>query len=181
MATVCTAVAYVLTLRLSGGVAQLFGTATPSELEPVIVALLLGVVTDYVVFYLAALRRELSTGAGRLDAARAATASYGPIVGVAGLAVAAGTAALIFAQSLFFRALGPALVFTVLMGLIVAFTLVPALMAVLGDKAFWPSRPRKSGPKAYHRPPRSRRPVSSRSSPRWRSAAASLPWWSPPP
>lgn len=156
VAVITTGVSYVLTLRLSGGVAQLFGAATPSELEPVIVALLLGVVTDYVVFYLFALRRELATGAGRLDAARAATSSYGPIVGVAGLAVAAGTAALMFAESLFFRALGPALVFTVLMGLLVAFTLVPALMAVLGSWAFWPSRPRRADSQPL--PPTTRRP-----------------------
>ena len=144
VALLTTGVAYVVTLRLSGAVAEFFGTATPSELEPVIVALLLGVVTDYVVFYLSALRRELSRGSGRLEAATAATTSYGPIVGVAGLAVAAGTAALIFAQSLFFRALGPALVFTVIVALVVSFTLVPALMGVLGRWVFWPRRPQGS-------------------------------------
>ncbi len=142
VALLATGVAYVMTLRLSGGVAAFFGTATPSELEPVVVALLLGVVTDYVVFYLFALRRELSRGLGRLEAATAATTSYGPIVGVAGLAVAAGTAALVFAESLFFRALGPALVFTVLVALVVSFTLVPALMGVLGKWVFFPSRPK---------------------------------------
>ena len=134
-------IAYVLTLRLSGGVAEIVGVSSPAELEPVIVALLLGVVTDYVVFYLSALRSELRRGADRLDAARSATVRFGPIVLVAGLAVAAGTGALLVAESVFFRALGPALVFTVLMSLLVAVTLVPALMAVLGRWAFWPSRP----------------------------------------
>ncbi len=142
VALLTTGVAFVMTLRLSGAVAEFFGTTTPSELEPVIIALLLGVVTDYVVFYLFALRREIARGSDRLAAATAATAAYGPIVAVAGLAVAAGTAALIFAQSLFFRALGPALVFTVIIALVVSVTLVPALMAVLGRVAFWPSRPR---------------------------------------
>jgi len=141
VAVLTTGVAYVLTLRLSGAVTDLFGLTSPSELEPVVVALLLGVVTDYVVFFLAALRIQLARGVDRLDAARAATAQYGPIVAVAGLAVAAGTAVLMVAESTFFRALGPALVFTVLMALIVAVTLVPALMAVLGRAAFWPVQP----------------------------------------
>lgn len=141
VAVLTTGVAYVMTLRLSGAVADVFGVSSPSELEPVIVALLLGVVTDYVVFYLSALRRELTTGCDRLEAARAATTRYGPIVAVAGLAVAAGTGALLVAESLFFRALGPALVFTVLVALLVAVTLVPALMAVLGGWVFWPTRP----------------------------------------
>jgi len=140
------ALAYVITLRLSGFLAVEFGVASPSELEPVVVALLLGVVTDYVVFFCSALRHELADGATRHDAARAATAQFGPIVGVAGLAVAAGTASLLVAGSAFFKALGPALIFTVLIALCMAITLLPALMAVLGRAIFWPTRPFTAGP-----------------------------------
>ena len=141
VALVSAGIAYVMTLRVSGTLAEMLGISAPSELEPVVVALLLGVVTDYVVFYLTAQRRELALGKSRLDAARVASTRFGPIVLVAGLAVAAGTGALLVAKSLFFRALGPALVVTVLIGLIVAVTLVPALMAVLGRWSFWPTRP----------------------------------------
>ncbi len=141
VALVSAGIAYVMTLRVSGMLAELLDISAPSELEPVVVALLLGVVTDYVVFYLTAQRRELALGKSRLDAARVASSRFGPIVLVAGLAVAAGTGALLVATSLFFRALGPALVVTVLIGLVVAVTLVPALMAVLGRWSFWPTRP----------------------------------------
>ena len=137
-------VGYVLTLRLSGFVAEVFEVTSPSELEPVVVALLLGVVTDYVVFFCSALRHELVAGADRLQAARGATAQFAPIIGVAGLSVAGGTASLAVAESTFFRALGPALVFTVLVALVVAVTLVPALMGVFGRFVFWPVRPRPS-------------------------------------
>ena len=133
-------VAYVLTLRISGYLTQLIGVSSPSELEPVVIALLLGVVTDYVVFFCAALRARTADGMETRDAARAATAQFAPIIVVAGLAVAAGTGALLVADSTFFRALGPALMFTVLTALIVAMTLVPALMAVLGRAIFWPGR-----------------------------------------
>ena len=135
-----TAVAYLVTLRVSGYVASVIGVSSPSELEPVVIALLLGVVTDYVVFYCAALRPRLVAGMSAHGAARAATAQFTPIIAAAGLAVAAGTGALLVAESTFFRALGPALVFTVLTALTVAVTLVPALMAVLGRVVFWPSR-----------------------------------------
>ncbi len=135
---VTAAVAYLVTLRVSGGLAALIGVSAPTELEPVVVALLLGVVTDYAVFYLAALRTALESAPDRLQAAEDATARFGPIVTVAGIAVAAGTGALLVADSLFFRALGPALVLTVLSGLLVAVTLVPAIMAVLGRWCFWP-------------------------------------------
>lgn len=137
-----TAVAYTLTLRVSGILTQVFDFTSPSELEPVVVALLLGVVTDYVVFFCSALRHEIgAAGVGRHEAARRATARVGPIVAVAGLAVVAGTGVLLVAESTFFRALGPSLMFTVLVGLCVSMTLVPALMAVSGRAIFWPDRP----------------------------------------
>jgi len=79
-------VAYVLTLRLSGLVTAVFDVTSPSELEPVVVALLLGVVTDYVVFFCSALRHELVAGADRLQAAQKATVQFAPIIAVAGSA-----------------------------------------------------------------------------------------------
>ncbi len=147
-------VAYVVTLRLSAYLSARFDLASPDELEPVVVALLLGVVTDYVIFFCSSLRDQtpqVVAGEGRersevrrasIAATTLAIARSGPIVAVAGLAVTLGTATLLAAQSPFFRALGPALAFTVTVGLVVAITLVPALMAILGDRVFWPSRRR---------------------------------------
>lgn len=141
LALCTTAVAYVLTLHLTGLLAQVLGISIPSELEPVILALLLGVVTDYVVFFLASLRHELRVDADPLVAARVATAQFLPIIATAGLAVAAGAGALLVASSAFFRTLGPALTLTVLIGVGIAVTLIPALMAILGSTVFWPRRP----------------------------------------
>ncbi len=154
IALVTAGVAYVVTLRLSAYLSGRFDLASPDELEPVVVALLLGVVTDYVIFFCSSLRDQTpqvlpGTGRDRAEvraasvaATTAAIARSGPIVAVAGLAVALGTGTLLAAESPFFRALGPALAFTVTVGLVVAITLVPALMAVLGDRVFWPSRRR---------------------------------------
>ncbi len=133
-------VSYVATFRVSGLLTQLFDLPSPDELKPVVVALLLGVVTDYVVFFCASLRdRDRSDPHGSVHAASiAAITRSGPIVLAAGLAVVAGTASLLAARSPFFRALGPALAFTVVVGLLVALTLIPALIAVLGEWIFWP-------------------------------------------
>lgn len=132
--------AVFVTLGVSGWAAQLMDVAIPADLRPLIVALLLGIVTDYCIFYLSGLRTRLQEGYDRLEAARLATASFTPIVTVAGVTVAAGTASLIVAGSALFRGFGPALALTVLTGLVVAVTLVPALLAILGPKAFWPRR-----------------------------------------
>ncbi len=135
-------IAFVVATRLAGYGGQLLDIAIPKELEPLILALLLGVVTDYAIFFLSGMRRELAAGKSRLDAARAATESFAPIVIVAGLTVACGTASLLVAESAFFRAFGPAMALAIMVALVVAVTLVPALLAVFGRKVFWPSSPR---------------------------------------
>ncbi len=141
---------FVITLRVAGGLGKALGLSVPSELQPLLVALLLGVVTDYVIFYLSGLRRRIAAGDDRLAAAHRAAAGVTPIVVAAGLTVAVGTAALLVAKSALFRAFGPGMAMTVLVGLFVSVTLVPALMAMLGGWIFWPGQVR---PRAADAPP----------------------------
>ena len=115
------------------------GVAVPSDVEPILVVLLLGIVTDYSVFFLAGMRRRLLEGEGSVDAALHATALNLPIVVTAGLIVACGAAALLAGRLEFFRAFGPGMALTVLVGLAVSITLVPALLAIVGRGLFWPS------------------------------------------
>jgi RND superfamily putative drug exporter len=135
-------VAVLLTLHIGGEVAMRLGMPVPQETQPLLVALLLGVVTDYVVFYLSAARTQLASGADRLVAAERATARFTPIVATAGVTAAAGTGALIVAGSPAFRAFGPGMGLAVLIGMLVAVTLVPALLAILGPTVFWSPRRR---------------------------------------
>ncbi|MFI5915175.1 MMPL family transporter [Dactylosporangium sp. NPDC051541] len=139
-------VATLLTLHVGGALALKLGVPVPQETQPLLVALLLGVVTDYVVFYLAAVRRSLAAGETRLEAARHATARFTPIILVAGLTAAAGTGALIVAGSPAFRAFGPGMALAILIGVIVAVTLVPALLAIFGAAAFWAPLRRRTVP-----------------------------------
>jgi RND superfamily putative drug exporter len=128
--------------EVSGGLIPWIGTrlgvTVPAEVEPLVVALTLGIVTDYAVFYLAGCRRRLLEGAGRLEAARTATVRITPIVATAGLIVVAGTAALLVGELEFFRAFGPALAITAAVSLVVAMTLVPAALGIFGRLLFWP-------------------------------------------
>ena len=134
-----TVVAYLIALRVLGALGTVADIVLPQELEPLILALLLGVVTDYALFYLFGLSYQLRSGQTRLDAARAATGSYSRIILAAGLTVAASTAALLFARLELYRSFGPGLAVAVLVGMVVAVTLVPALLAITGRWVFWPS------------------------------------------
>ncbi len=152
-------VAYLVSIRVVAWVGQRVGVAVPQDLEPVIVVLLLGIVTDYSIFFLYGVRDRLAGGQRRLDAAEATTANFLPIIVVAGLTVAAGTAALVVARLEFVRAFGPALALTVAISLVVAITFVPAALAIAGRRLFWPHLPSAApdvAPRdhraAYHEP-----------------------------
>ncbi|WP_298460880.1 MMPL family transporter [uncultured Cellulomonas sp.] len=135
------AVAFGLTVHLSHVLSTIVGIGAPAELEPLMVALLLGVVTDYTVFYVSSLRSSLERGTPWGDAVVDSVARYTPIIVAAGVTVAAGTAALLAAQSTFYRAFGPAMALAVLVGLVVSVTLLPALVACIGPRLLWPYRP----------------------------------------
>jgi RND superfamily putative drug exporter len=134
-------VAYVLASHLVTWAGGRYGVSPPPELDPLIVVLLLGIVTDYAIFYLTGFRARLEAGEPRARAARSTTAEYTPIIFTAGLTVAAGTLALVAARQPFFRDFGPGLALSVVVGVVVAVTLIPALLALVGGAMFWPRRP----------------------------------------
>ena len=129
---------YLIAERVVAWFGQRTGIAAPQELQPLMIVLLLGVVTDYSIFFLSGFRRQLAAGLRRGAGARATTAEFVPTIVAAGVMVAAGTACLTVASLSFFRAFGPGMALTVLIGLVVAITLVPALLAIFGRAVFWP-------------------------------------------
>jgi RND superfamily putative drug exporter len=135
-ALACAGTAYVLAVRVVAWTAQRMGISLPPDLDPVLVVLLLGVTTDYSVFFLDGMRARLAEGVPRVRAARLATAEFAPIIATAGLIVAAATASLLVARTDLLRAFGPGLALTVLTAMVVSMTLAPALMAVFGGLLF---------------------------------------------
>ena len=141
---VAAGIAFLVSRGLIPWVGERLGAGVPQEVEPLVVALTLGVVTDYAIFFLAACRRRLAAGEERLEAARRSCTIVAPIVTTAGLIVVTGTAALVVGELEFFRAFGPALAITAAVALAVSVTLVPASLAILGRAAFWPSLDRQA-------------------------------------
>jgi RND superfamily putative drug exporter len=157
-------IAYAVAMRVLPWLGERADVTVPKEIEPVIVVLLLGLVTDYSIFFLSETRRRLRAGDERLPAARAAVAEVAPIVVTAGLIVAAGTAALVVGHLQFFRAFGPGLAATTLITLAVAVTLVPALVALFGPRLF--------GRQLREQPPPA--PAGEGTDPRWASGRLPL-------
>lgn len=151
--------AFLVTTHAAASIGQLLGITVPSDLKPLIVALLIGIVTDYQIFYVSSLRRFLIAGHKQKAAATRSIAEVTPIVLVAGATVAAGVAVLVIARSPLFHAVGPGMALTIVVGVVVGATLIPAALAALGSWMFWPNRPVAAGPPAPADPV----PVVSRS------------------
>ena len=145
------ALAYVISVRFVAGVGKSVGLSVPPEVEPIMVALLFGVVTDYGLFYMSRFRRRLRDGQAAQDAARATATELTPLIIACGVSVAVGSAALVVADLGFLRAFGPGMAVAVLVGLIVTVTFLPAVLATVGHALLWPG--------LRHAPSRARAPT----------------------
>ncbi len=141
MTLAAVAIAYLISNHLTAWVGQQAGFVVPREVEPIVVVLLFGVVTDYSIFYMSRCRALLSEGQSRLAAAGATTSQMSPIVLTAGITVIGATMTLLAAQLDFLRVFGPGLAVSVAVALAVSVTLVPASLAIFGRAMFWPRRP----------------------------------------
>ncbi|MGH9306316.1 MAG: MMPL family transporter [Acidimicrobiales bacterium] len=144
MALLSVGVIYLVTVRVLVVIAKRFGLVLPGELEPLVVLLLVGIVTDYFIFYLSTHRGEYASGRDPVAAAQASGAQVSPIVMVAGVTVAAGTATLQVANLSIYHYLGLGMAITAAIAFISAISFIPPALALVGRFAFWPKGdPRK--------------------------------------
>ncbi len=132
------AVAYLCADRVLGWIAERYGLSIPREAEPVIVALIFGVLTDYLVFFVSGYRQRLRQGARTVDAVGEATAELLPVIAVAALMIAGATLTLLLSGVSFLSAFGPSMAVAVVVSALVAMTLVPAALAIFGRALLWP-------------------------------------------
>jgi RND superfamily putative drug exporter len=173
---VAIAIAYFVPIRSMAGLGERLGISVPAEVEPVVIVLLFGVLTDYAIFFFSRLRRRLGEGEAPLAAAEGATAELQGIILTAGLTVAAGSAALVVADLGFFQAFGPGLALAVLVALAVALTFIPAALAILGRAVLWPGGARPAARTAVGRGEARTGGVPLAGPGRGEAAPASLRW-----
>lgn len=112
------------------------------QVQGILFILVIGAATDYSLLFVSRFREELyKTGLRRVAIARAWKASVEPIV-ASGSTVIAGLLCLLLSDLGSNKALGPAGSIGILMAMISALTLLPALLMLIGRKAFWPLIPR---------------------------------------
>jgi RND superfamily putative drug exporter len=138
LTVLCAGIAFLISQHLLGWLEANSGLTMPNELQGVAVALMLGIVTDYSVFYFSSARDALRDGLPAREAVRRSTVLNTPIVFTAGAVVSFGVASLMLGTLGFFKSFGPGMAITVATGLLVSVLLVPAALRLLGPALFWP-------------------------------------------
>jgi len=127
--------------------AKTFGYKIDNSLSILYTVVLYGIGTDYILFLLFRYRERLRAGKTGRDVVAFALSRAGEAILSAALVVAAAFAALGFSDFGIFKNLAPGLVVCVLTMLAAVLTLIPAVVAVIGPKIFWPSKNWKVQPK----------------------------------
>ena len=103
-------------------------------------SILMGVGTDYAIFIVARYREERIKGHGREDAVRTSVTWAGESISTSGATVMISFFALGIAEFSMIRTMGLVMGMAVGLSILVALTLVPSLLMILGNGIFWPTR-----------------------------------------
>lgn len=126
---------------------EIFDLKADASVQQILVVVLYGVGTDYILFFLFRHRERLRQGATVNDSVVHSLDRAGEAIASAGGAVIVAFMALILSSLSIFRAIGPALAIAVFVTLLAALTLVPAIVSRLGKALFWPSKSWQKEPK----------------------------------
>jgi RND superfamily putative drug exporter len=119
-----------------------FDVANPgavlSFLPIILIGVLFGLAMDYQVFIASGMRESYMHGASAKQAVRIGFSHAGAVVTAAAIIMVSVFAGFIFSHLTMVRPLGFAMAFGVLLdAFVVRMTIVPALMYLLGEKAWW--------------------------------------------
>ncbi|TQC45281.1 MMPL family transporter [Rhodococcus sp. WS4] len=138
---------------LTAVLADLFDFEVSTSLQSILVVVLFGVGTDYIVFLLFRYRERLrqqaaagSTADTHREALVFSTDVVGRVVASSALTVIVAFAALLLAKLGSLTTLAPGLIVAVAVMLVTALTLIPAVFTVLGRHLFWPLGPGHDSP-----------------------------------
>src|SRR5262245_2938435 len=138
-------------LRVTESLVALAGTIfnfnVTQDLQTILLIVLFGIGTDYMLFLLFRYRERLRAGDDKKTAMVVAIERVGEVITSAAAAVIVAFLVLLLASFGAFGSLGPSLAIAVGVMLVTALTLIPALVSLLGRFTFWPSKAWQRQPK----------------------------------
>jgi RND superfamily putative drug exporter len=118
------------------------GVEVSSLTQILLTVLVLGAGTDYGLFLIYRVREELAAGTEPHAAVSRALSRVGETISFSAACVVFALLSLVFADFGLYRGLGPGLAIGIAVVLLAGLTLLPALLAIFGRAAFWPTHPR---------------------------------------
>jgi RND superfamily putative drug exporter len=124
-----------------------FDLQASSSVTSLLIVVLFGVGTDYILFFMFRYRERLRAGDAPREAVAAAVTKAGEAIASAAGAVIVSFMALTLSTLGLFKSLGPSLAIAVAVTLLAGLTLIPAVVALLGTRVFWPSKAWRTEPR----------------------------------
>lgn len=132
-------ISYLITRGLVAILAD--GTLTVSSYADILlVVVIYGAGTDYCLFLISRFREEVADNSNIQEATTTTIEKVGETITSSAGTIFVGFTAMIFAEFGLFNSSGPALAMGIVIALCVSLTLVPAILSVLGHRAFWPGK-----------------------------------------
>ncbi|HEY7145773.1 MAG TPA: MMPL family transporter [Streptosporangiaceae bacterium] len=133
---------------LVSDVNKAFSLNTDSSISTILIVVLFGIGTDYILFLMFRYRERIRSGDDPKQAMVEAVTRVGEVIASAAGVVIVSFLALTLSTLSVLRAIGPALAIAVATTLVAGLTLVPAVVSLLGTRVFWPSKAWRKEPEA---------------------------------
>ncbi|MFC3504650.1 MMPL family transporter [Micromonospora krabiensis] len=137
-----------ITTGLVAAAGKAFDLSVSQDVQTILLIVLFGIGTDYILFLLFRYRERLRAGDDKRTAMIVSVQRVGEVITSAAGAVIVAFLVLLLASLGFFGSLGPALAIAVAVMLVTSLTLIPAVVSLLGRYVFWPSKAWQRTPKA---------------------------------
>jgi RND superfamily putative drug exporter len=144
-------VAYVVAAGAVYGLAAAGAVDVTGQATAILIVLMFGAGTDYCLLVVARFREELARGGDPAAALDVAVRRSGPAILSAGGIVVAAMLLLALADYRATAGMGPVLALGIAVTMLAGRTLLPAVLAVLGPRTFWPRRPTVSRSRNWQR------------------------------
>jgi RND superfamily putative drug exporter len=135
--------AYVVAAGVTYGLVAGGATTISGQSSAILIVLMFGAGTDYCLLIVARFREELRQTDDVHEAMKRATERTGPAILSAGAIVVVAMLTLALADFNATREMGPILALGVAVMVAAGLTLLPAVLAALGRRSFWPAVPRR--------------------------------------
>lgn len=130
-------VAFVVVMALIYGLGQILDIFFVTEI--MLLVSMMGAGCDYCIFIIARYREELKDGKEHLAALHEAVKWAGESITVSGASVIIGFGAMSICSFSMVSTMGICLALGIIVALLAALTLIPSIIAAVGDRIFWPS------------------------------------------